>query len=260
MEVKSDKFEEIFNTGKKLLSIYITAGYPNLHDTVPTLKLLQDGGVDFVEVGMPYSDPLADGTTIQQSSQKAIHNGMTLSLLFDQLREARKEVTIPLVYMGYLNQLMQYGLEKFCIQCTKAGIDSLIIPDLPMDVYEKEYKEVFDKYNLGLTFLISPQSGIARIQQADRLSYPFLYQVSSNSITGAKSDIDAGQMAYFKRIGDMELTRPKVIGFGISSKETFDQACENADGAIIGSAFIKAVSQQGDLETLIKTFIKSIRP
>jgi len=259
MKVKSEKFEQLFNSKKDLLSIYITAGYPELDDTVPTLLALEENGVDFVEIGMPYSDPLADGTTIQQSSQIAIKNGMALDLLFEQVLEARMSVQIPLVYMGYLNQLMQYGIEEFCLSCQNAGIDSLIIPDLPMDVYEEEFKPIFDKYNLGLSFLISPQSGEARIKEADKLSYPFLYQVSSNAITGAKSEISDEQEKYFKRINEMGLESPKMIGFGISSKETFDKACERANGAIIGSAFIKAVSEKGSLEKKIKKFIKSIR-
>ncbi|GLR19291.1 tryptophan synthase subunit alpha [Portibacter lacus] len=253
------KFENLFEDGKKLLSIYITAGYPSLNDTVPTLIALEKNGVDFVEIGMPYSDPMADGTTIQQSSEKAIKNGMHLDLLFSQIKEARKSVSIPFVYMGYLNQLMQYGLDKFCQACVDSGIDSLIIPDLPMEVYAEEHKAIFEKYNLGLSFLISPQSGEKRIKQADDLSYPFLYQVSSNAITGASSKISDVQLDYFKRIEEMKLKSPKMIGFGISNKETFDQACERASGAIIGSAFIKAVSQEGDLENNIGQFIKSIR-
>lgn len=255
----SKKFEALFGSGKKLLSIYLTAGYPGLHDTVPTLKALEANGVDFVEIGMPYSDPLADGTTIQQSSQKAIENGMKLDLLFEQIAEARKEVEMPFVYMGYLNQLMQYGLEDFCRKAVEAGIDSLIIPDLPMDVYEQEHKEVFDKFGLGLSFLISPQSGEARIKEADRLSYPFLYQVSSNAITGAKTDISSEQIKYFERIEEMGLEKPKIIGFGISSRETYDQACNRAQGAIIGSAFIKAMTEDGAIEDKVNKFIKSIR-
>lgn len=255
----NNRFEELFKSKKKLLSIYLTAGYPRLNDTVETLQVLQEAGVDFVEIGMPYSDPLADGTTIQESSQKAIANGMHLDLLFDQIKQARRSVEIPFVYMGYLNQLMQYGLDRFCEACVEAGVDALIIPDLPMDIYEKEHKEVFDKYKLGLSFLISPQSGESRIQHADRLSYPFLYQVSSNAITGAKSGISEEQIKYFDRITEMGLSSPKMIGFGISSKETYDQACERADGAIIGSAFIKAVSAEGALGDNIRAFIKSIR-
>ncbi len=259
MELKSEKFENIFSGKNHLLSIYITAGYPKLNDTVPTLIALEKCGIDFVEIGMPYSDPMADGTTIQQSSEKAIKNGMTLKILFAQLTEARKHVSIPFVYMGYLNQLMQFGLEKFCIECNKAEIDALIIPDLPMDVYEKEYKELFDRYKLGLSFLISPQSGEKRIKQADRLSFPFIYQVSSNSITGAKSEIKDSQKDYFKRIDKMNLDKPKMIGFGISNRETYNQAIERAQGAIIGSAFIKAVTEPGILEENIERFVKTIR-
>ncbi len=259
MVAKSKKFEEIFKQDKKLLSIYITSGFPNLGDTIPSLVALEESGVDFVEVGMPYSDPLADGTTIQQSSQHAIKNGMKLDLLFTQIKEARKEVSMPLVYMGYLNQLMQYGLERFCESCKSVGIDSLIIPDLPMDVYESEHKETFDKYDLGLSFLISPQSGERRIHEADRLSYPFLYQVSSNSITGAKSGISEAQQDYFERIDEMNLRSPKMIGFGISDNSTYEQACKRANGAIIGSAFIKSVAEEGPLKEKISNFIKSIR-
>ena len=259
MEIRSDRFEQLFNSGKKLLSIYITSGYPNLDDTIPTLQALEQNGVDFVELGMPYSDPLADGTTIQQSSQVAIKNGMTLNLLFEQVRKARKTVKMPLVYMGYLNQLMQYGLEEFCQKCQDSGIDALIIPDLPMDIYESEHKAIFDRFNLGLSFLISPQSGEHRIKEADRLSYPFLYQVSSNAITGAQSAISNSQLAYFRRIDEMGLKSPKMIGFGISNKATFDHACERASGAIIGSAFIKAISAEGEIKQKIEKFVKSIR-
>lgn len=255
----NNAFDQLFTSDKKLLSIYLTAGFPALEDTVPILKALEECGVDFVEIGMPYSDPLADGTTIQQSSQAAIANGMHLDLLFEQVKEARKEVKMPFVYMGYLNQLMQYGLERFCKACVETGIDSLIIPDLPMDVYESEYKAMLDQYELGLSFLISPQSGTHRIKQADRLSSPFLYQVSSNAITGAKSGISSEQLAYFERIEGMNLAKPKMIGFGISSKATYEQACKRAHGAIIGSAFIKAIQEEGDIKSKVSNFIKSIR-
>ena len=259
MEIRSERFEKLFNSGKKLLSIYLTAGYPNLDDTIPTLQALEQYGVDFVEIGMPYSDPLADGTTIQQSSQVAIKNGMNLNLLFEQIHKARETVNMPIVYMGYLNQLMQFGLKEFCQKCHDSGIDALIIPDLPMDIYESEYKAIFDQYNLGISFLISPQSGQQRINEADRLSYPFLYQVSSNAITGAQTAITNSQIEYFARIDGMGLKSPKMIGFGISNKATFDQACERASGAIIGSAFIKAISSKGELKQKIEKFVKSIR-
>ncbi len=242
-----------------ILNVYFTAGYPKLGDTGRTVLALQREGVQMIEVGMPYSDPMADGETIQKSSACAIKNGMTLDLLFQQLSEIKSEVNIPLVFMGYLNQWMQYGKEKFLTDAKAAGISGLIIPDLPLEVYETEFKKLVEKHELGMTFLITPNTSDARIQKAAELSSAFLYVVSQSSITGAKSGISAEQLAYFERIKTQSQETPKLIGFGISTAETFSQACQYADGAIIGSAFIKALSNSKEtLEENINSFISSI--
>jgi tryptophan synthase alpha chain len=242
-----------------ILSVYFTAGYPTLDATVPTLQALQTAGVDMVEVGIPFSDPIADGETIQLSSQKAIANGMKLSVLFEQLADIRQKVQIPLIAMGYLNPILQYGIEKFCADCAKVGINGVIVPDMPMQEYLDEYKPIFEKYNLLNTFLITPQTSDERIRLIDQASKGFIYIVSSASVTGAKQGISAEQVTYFERVRAMQLKNPTVIGFGISNKATFDTACQYANGAIIGSAFVKAVSTEGDLQQNIREFITGIR-
>lgn len=224
---------------KKLLSIYFTAGYPNLNDTSQVIKQLQASGVDMIEIGLPFSDPLADGPTIQESSTKALNNGMTTEILFDQLKSIRDEVSIPLLIMGYFNPILQYGIEAFCKKCSETGIDGLIIPDLPVDVFHKEYLPVFDKYGLYNVFLITPQTSDKRIKYIDTISKGFIYMVSSASTTGAKNSFDQDQQAYFQRIQDLDLKTPQIVGFGISNQETFQQATRYANGAIIGSAFVK---------------------
>ncbi len=224
---------------KKLLSIYFTAGYPNLNDTSKVIKQLQASGVDMIEIGLPFSDPLADGPTIQDSSTKALNNGMTTEILFDQLKSIRDEVSIPLLIMGYFNPILQYGIEAFCKKCSETGIDGLIIPDLPVDVFHKEYLPIFEKYGLYNVFLITPQTSDKRIKYIDTISKGFIYMVSSASTTGAKNSFDQDQQAYFRRIQDLDLKTPQIVGFGISNHETFQQATRYAKGAIIGSAFVK---------------------
>lgn len=241
---------------KKLLSIYLTAGYPNINDTVTTIENLEKNGVDMIEIGLPFSDPLADGPTIQDSSTKAIKNGMTSEVLFRQLKNIRKTVNIPLIIMGYFNPMFQYGMEAFCKKCQEIGIDGLIIPDLPVDVYNNEYKETFEKYGLINVFLITPQTSNERIQFIDSISNGFIYMVSSASTTGTQSGFGDAQTAYFKRIADMNLKNPQIIGFGISNHETFTQATKYAKGAIIGSAFVKHVTHKG--VDSINKFVKSI--
>jgi len=256
----SNRLDQLFQQKKgNILSIYYTAGFPDLNDTVRIAENLQDAGADIIEIGMPFSDPLADGPTIQQSSLHALNNGMTIRLLFEQLQDIRKKVDIPIILMGYLNPAMQYGLEKFCEQCQKAGVDALILPDLPMQEYLNEYKELFESYGLYNIFLISPQTSEARIRLIDENSHGFIYMVSSASITGAKTGISEEQVAYFKRVEAMQLQNPTLIGFGISNYETFSKACEYSSGAIIGSAFIKALDQSRDLEKDIKHYIHSVR-
>lgn len=230
---------------KKLLSIYFTAGYPNIDDTVSIIQNLEKSGVDMIEIGLPFSDPLADGPTIQDSSTQALKNGMTSELLFKQLKDIRNTVSIPLIIMGYFNPMLQYGVEAFCKKCQDVGIDGLIIPDLPVDVYHEEYKSTFDKYGLINVFLITPQTAEKRIRYIDSVSDGFIYMVSSASTTGAKTGFGNEQSKYFERISKMNLNNPQIVGFGISNYETFKQATKYAKGAIIGSAFVKHVSTFG---------------
>ena len=241
---------------KKLLSIYFTAGYPSLTDTVSIIEDLEKNGVDMIEIGLPFSDPLADGPTIQASSTKALKNGMTTEVLFDQLKDIRKTVSIPLIIMGYFNPMLQYGVEAFCKKCQDIGIDGLIIPDLPVDVYKEDYQAIFEKYGLINVFLITPQTSVERIHFIDSVSNGFIYMVSSASVTGSSSGFGEEQTSYFKRIADMNLKNPQVIGFGISDNETFTQATTYAKGAIIGSAFIKHITENGVSKT--EDFVKSI--
>lgn len=242
---------------KKILSIYFSAGYPSLTDTVQIIQDLEKNGVDMIEIGLPFSDPLADGPTIQESSTQALHNGMTTQVLFDQLKDIRKTVSIPLIIMGYFNPMLQYGIENFCKKCAEIGIDGLIIPDLPVDVYADEYKTTFEKYGLKNIFLITPQTSDERIHFIDSVSDGFIYMVSSASVTGSQSGFGSIQENYFKRISEMDLKNPQVIGFGISNKATFDQATLFAKGAIIGSAFITNLTENG-VES-IGEFVTGIR-
>jgi len=230
---------------KKLLSIYFTAGYPNIDDTVTVIQNLEKSGVDMIEIGLPFSDPLADGPTIQASSTQALKNGMTSELLFEQLKDIRESVSIPLIIMGYFNPMLQYGVEAFCKKCQEVGIDGLIIPDLPVDVYHSDYKATFEKYGLINVFLITPQTSDERIRYIDSVSSGFIYMVSSASVTGSQSGFGNVQSDYFKRIANMDLNNPQIVGFGISNNETFTQATSYAKGAIIGSAFIKHLTHNG---------------
>ncbi len=248
----NDKMQE----NKKLLSIYFTAGYPSINDTVQIIQDLENSGVDMIEIGLPFSDPLADGPTIQESSTAALKNGMTTETLFEQLKDIRKSVTIPLIIMGYFNPVLQYGVEAFCKKCEEIGIDGLILPDLPLDVYEAEYKSIFKKNGLINVFLITPQTSDERIQQIDEASDGFIYMVSSASVTGSKEGFGNEQTAYFERIAAMNLKNPQVVGFGIKDSETFQAATKNAKGAIIGSAFIKHLTKEG--VNAIPEFIQTI--
>ncbi|MEK9852570.1 MAG: tryptophan synthase subunit alpha, partial [Flavobacteriaceae bacterium] len=240
-----NRIDQKFKGDKKLLSIYFSAGYPKLEDTVPILKQLQSSGVDMVEIGLPFSDPLADGPTIQESSTQALRNGMSTKKLFQQLEGIRKEIEIPLIIMGYFNPLLQFGVENFCKKCHEIGIDGLIIPDLPVEVYHEKYKTLFDQYGLYNMFLITPQTSESRIRFIDQVSNGFIYMVSSASVTGAKNTFGQTQKAYFKRIQNMNLKTPTVVGFGISNAETFTDATYASRGAIIGSAFIKFLATEG---------------
>ncbi|WP_417860689.1 tryptophan synthase subunit alpha [Winogradskyella sediminis] len=252
-----NRINQKLNEDHKLLSIYFTAGYPNINDTVSIIENLEKSGVDLLEIGLPFSDPLADGPTIQASSTKALQNGMTSALLFEQLKDIRKTVSIPLIIMGYFNPMLQYGVEAFCKKCQEIGIDGLIIPDLPVDVYHSEYKSTFEKYGLINVFLITPQTSEERIRYIDSVSNGFIYMVSSASVTGSSSGFGDEQTSYFKRIADMSLKNPQIIGFGISNHETFTQATRYSKGAIIGSAFIKHLTEKGTEH--INDFVMSIR-
>jgi tryptophan synthase alpha chain len=242
---------------KKLLSIYFTAGYPNIDDTVRIIQDLEKSGVDMIEIGLPFSDPLADGPTIQASSTAALKNGMTTEKLFEQLAAIRQTVSIPLIIMGYFNPILQYGVDAFCKKCQDIGIDGLILPDLPADVYDDQYKAIFENYGLINVFLITPQTSVERIRYIDSISNGFIYMVSSASTTGAKTGFGNTQTDYFERIANLNLNNPQIVGFGISNNETFIQATKYAKGAIIGSAFIKHITNNGikAIESFIKTIL-----
>jgi tryptophan synthase alpha chain len=241
---------------KNILSIYFTAGYPQRDDTATVLAELSNSGADMVEIGMPFSDPLADGPTIQRSSEIALQNGMSIRLLFEQLKTV--STSSVLILMGYLNPVLQFGMEEFCKQASALGISGLILPDLPLQEYLDHYKLIFERYGLKNIFLVTPQTSESRIRLIDEHSAGFIYLVSSASTTGSKSSISEEQVNYFKRIKAMNLNNPLIIGFGISDRETFSKACEYASGAIIGSAFVKAISAGNDLRKDVRNFMNSI--
>ncbi|MGA0414746.1 MAG: tryptophan synthase subunit alpha [Flavobacteriaceae bacterium] len=251
------RIDQAFQKPGKLLSIYFSAGHPQRDDTLPILTALQDAGVDMVEIGLPFSDPLADGPTIQESATQALKNGMTTARLFDQLRDVRQTIHLPLVLMGYFNPILQYGVEAFCRECAAVGIDGLIIPDLPVDVYHEQYQKLFEEYGLYNMFLISPQTSEARIRYIDSVSKGFIYMVSSASVTGAQKTFGDAQQAYFERIAKMALQTPQLVGFGISNAATFRAATTHTKGAIIGSAFIQFLNEKG--VDRIPEFIAQIR-
>ncbi len=254
-----NRINKLFETKKQnILSVYFTAGFPNLNDTIEIIQELEKNGVDLIEIGIPFSDPTADGPTIQKSSETALKNGMNLNLLFEQLKDIRKSVNIPLILMGYINPVYQYGIERFCEKCAEIGIDGTILPDLPLDEFEGHYKAVYDKNKLHNILLITPQTSEARIRQIDEISGGFIYMVSSASTTGAGKKVEDFHQDYFERIQNMGLKNPRLIGFGISDRATFGNACKYANGAIIGSAFVNAVSESADLKTDIKLFVENI--
>lgn len=247
-----------------LLNVYFTAGFPELNDTVSVLRSLQSAGVDLVEIGMPYSDPVADGETIQQSNMKALENGMTLRTLFDQLKGCRSEqeaepITVPILLMGYINPVLQFGVEEFCRACNEVGVDGVILPDLPLDLYLAEYESIFREHGLLNIFLITPQTDEQRIRLIDAQTEGFIYMVSSASITGSQSGVSDEMLAYFDRINAMNLRNPRLIGFGIKDSQTYQMACQYANGAIIGSAFIRHLQNGPATEERIKEFVTTIR-
>ena len=242
-----------------VLSVYFTAGYPHLEDTMTVLEALQESGADMVEIGMPYSDPVADGPTIQESNKKALENGISISGLFDQISTMREQIDIPVVLMGYVNPVLQYGVEKFCEKCGSLGIDGVILPDLPRAEYMDIYQPFFEAHDLFNIALITPQTSEERIVAIDAYSSGFIYMVSTSSTTGSRADISDTQIAYFKRVRDMGLRNPLLIGFGISDAPTFSRACRYAHGAIIGSAFINMLSEGGNIRDEVRQFIGSIK-
>ncbi len=252
-----DKLFEIKKEG--ICSVYFTAGFPNVNDRRAMIESLERNGIDLIEIGIPFSDPMADGAVIQASSARALQNGMTLKTLFDQLSGIRKNTAIPLVMMGYLNPIMRFGFENFCREAQKCGIDGLIIPDLPFAEYLKEYKSVAEKYGLHTIMLITPQTSEERIRWIDENTGGFIYMVSSASVTGAKQRFSEQNLQYFNRIHGMKLKNPRLIGFGISNKTTFDSACENAAGAIIGSKFVSLLQNSASIDDAVRSLIKTIR-
>jgi tryptophan synthase, alpha subunit len=254
-----NRIQSLFTNKKSgILSVYFTAGYPNLNDTVPTLEAFEKHGVDMVELGIPYSDPLADGPTIQESSTIAIRNGMRIEVLLNQLKDVRQKVSIPIVLMSYFNPTYLYGFERFCKQASEAGVDGLIIPDLPAYEYETTYKSVVEKYNLSFNMLITSDTPDERIRKIDELTNGFIYMVSSAATTGGTSSMSDAQMDYFKRVSEMKLNNPLMVGFGVHNQQTFNEATTFCNGAIIGSAFIRAQKNGDDVDTTIKKFVSSI--
>jgi tryptophan synthase alpha chain len=254
-----NRLNTLFNTKKEnLLSIYFTAGYPELNTTVDIAEALEKAGADFLEIGFPYSDPVADGPTIQNSSQIALNNGMNLNVLFEQLKDLRQRVSIPVLLMGYINPMVQYGVERFCKQAAAVGVDGIIVPDLPMYEYEMLYSNYFEDNNLSNIFLVTPQTSAERIRKIDELSNSFIYLLSSSSITGGTLNLTDSIEKYYKRIKEMALNNPTIIGFGISDHNSFAKACKYANGAIVGSAFVKLQAQDGYMQK-IPEFIQAIK-
>jgi tryptophan synthase alpha chain len=255
----SNRITQLFDKRKEnILNIYFTAGFPGLNDTVTIVKALEKSGADMIEIGMPFSDPLADGPTIQQSNEFALENGMSLKILFKQLKDIRKEVDVPILLMGYLNPVLQYGVENFCKDANEIGIDGVILPDLPIDEYNELYRNIFESNNLSNVFLVTPNTSAERLLKIDESSNGFIYVVSTESTTGNTKDIMQAE-SYFKKIKSAGLSNPTMIGFNINDQRSFDFACQYANGAIIGSAFIKALKGSNDLGKTIESFVASIK-
>lgn len=253
------RIEKLFKAkSKNILSVYFTAGYPGPDDTATVIKELAAQGVDMAEIGIPFSDPMADGPVIQQSGTVALNNGMTLRKLFSQLEDIRSSVDIPLVMMGYLNPIMQYGIEEFCRDCKRTGIDGVIIPDLPFKDYLRDFKPLGEKYDIDFIMLITPETTDERIRLIDENTSGFIYMVSTASTTGAKDKFDEKTIGYFEKINKMKLRNPRLIGFGISNKSTFDAACENANGAIVGSRFVRLLGSEPGIKEAVKNLIQKL--
>ena len=241
-----------------ILNVYCTAGFPQLNSTLEVMKALQENGADIIELGMPYSDPLADGPVIQQSSSVALANGMTIKKLFEQLKDFRKKISVPVVLMGYMNPVLQYGFEKFCEDAATVGIDGLILPDLPEHEFETEYGAIIKKYGLDYIFLVTPETSEQRVKKLDELSTGFLYAVSSSSTTGGNKDM-TDVKAYLQKLRALKLKNPVLVGFGIKDKASFDAACLNTNGAIIGTAYIKALAEHGNVADITRKFLESVK-
>lgn len=254
-----NRINELFTKkNNHILSVYFTAGFPKFDDTVDILQTLQSHGVDLIEIGIPFSDPIADGPVIQQSNHIALQNGMSIKKLFSQLEDVRNHISIPLIMMGYLNPVLQFGFEKFCAECHRVGIDGLIIPDLPMDDFINEYKGISEKYGLKFIFLITPETSAERIREIDNNTDGFIYMVSSAAVTGVRQSYDDLRLAYFNRINSMNLKNPRLVGFGISNKSTSDSANMYSSGAIIGSAFIKLLNESSDIEEAVEKLLENL--
>ncbi|MCF6128874.1 tryptophan synthase subunit alpha [Flavobacterium sp. AS60] len=251
-----NRIQNKLSENKKILSIYFSAGFPNLNDTKSLIENLAKNNVDMIEIGLPFSDPLADGPTIQASSTQALKNGMTTEILFEQIKDIRETVEIPLIIMGYFNPILQFGIENFLKKCREIGIDGLIIPDLPLEIYLSEHKQLFEDYGIAMIFLITPQTSEERIRLIDENSNAFIYMVSSSSVTGSRDSFDDNQLAYFERIASMNLKNPQIVGFGISNKTTFQQAVKHQKGAIIGSSFIQFIANNPIVN--ISVFIQNL--
>ena len=253
------RIKELFTRKKNnVLNVYCTAGFPRLQDTIDVMLALQQNGVDMIELGMPYSDPLADGPVIQASSSKAIANGMSIPVLFEQLKNFRQKIHIPVVLMGYMNPVLRYGFDRFCTSAAAAGIDGVILPDLPLHEFETEYAPVINEQGLDSIFLITPETTDDRIRKIDQLSSGFIYAVSSSSTTGKNKDFSEVEK-YLERLRAMELKNPVLVGFGIRDSQTYNEACRHANGAIIGTAFIQALSDGKNIQESVSTFIQSVR-
>jgi len=251
------RIQSVFQSGKKVLNVYCTAGFPELNSTLPVMEALQENGADIIELGMPYSDPLADGPVIQESGSRALANGMTIKVLFEQLKDMRSRIRIPVVLMGYLNPVLQYGFRRFCEDAAKVGVDGLILPDLPILEFEREYRAILEEFGLDLIFLVTPETSEERIRRIDSLSSGFLYAVSSSSTTGSDksfADVDA----YLARLSAMKLKNPILVGFGIRDRESFQTATKHTSGAIIGTAYIRALENNSDIAAATKLFLQGI--
>lgn len=247
-----NRINQLFSSNpRKLLSIYFCAGTPTLDGTANVIRTLEKHGVSMIEIGIPFSDPMADGIVIQNAATQALRNGMSLRLLFSQLQDIRRDVQIPLILMGYLNPIMQFGFENFCRECAACGIDGVIIPDLPFRDYQEQYRPIAERYDIKVIMLITPETSEERVREIDEHTDGFIYMVSSAATTGAQQDFNERKRSYFRKIEDMKLRNPRMVGFGISNKATFDAACEHASGAIIGSRFVSLLEEEKDAEQAI---------